>query len=124
MSEDTLQHRAATLAPAEDATTSVALSVLGVPVTDMSMDAALATLEQMLAHAGKSNAVFFVNAHTLNLACDEPRFGDVLRSAERVFGDGTGVRWAVRILHGHALRDNVNGTDRSEEHTSELQSPC
>jgi N-acetylglucosaminyldiphosphoundecaprenol N-acetyl-beta-D-mannosaminyltransferase len=28
-----------------------------------------------------------------------------------VFGDGTGVRWAVRLLHGLRLRANVNGTD-------------
>ena len=111
MNDDTLPRTEAALVRAEDAASGVALSVLGVPVTDMSMDAALGTLEQMLAQTAKSNAVFFVNAHTLNLACDEPRFGDVLRSAERVFGDGTGVRWAVRILHGHALRDNVNGTD-------------
>ena len=34
----------------------------------------------------------------------------VLNSADYVFGDGTGVRWAAR-LGGVHLRDNVNGTD-------------
>ena len=110
MSDDTLLRTACGLVNAARPT-HVTLSVLGVPVSDMSMDAALGTLEQLLPQTGPSNAVFFVNAHTLNQACDEPRFGDVLRSAERVFGDGTGVRWAVRLLHGHALRDNLNGTD-------------
>lgn len=87
------------------------LSVLGVPVCDVTMDAALAMMDQALTQADRSRAIFFVNAHTLNLARDEPGFLEVLRSADRVFGDGTGVRWAVRWLHGHALADNVNGTD-------------
>lgn len=96
-------------APGDEAVHS--LRVLGVPVCDMSMADALGLLEQMLLQRARANAVFFVNAHTLNLACDEPGFRTVLCSADRVFGDGTGVRWAARWLHGHALRDNVNGTD-------------
>lgn len=108
MSDDTL-HGIAT--EPLMAAKGVTVPVLGVPVSDLSMDAALAVLETMLSQTDRSRAVFFVNAHTLNLACDDPAFGDVLRGAERVFGDGTGVRWAVRWLHGHALRDNVNGTD-------------
>lgn len=88
------------------------LSVLGVPVSDLTMDQALAYFEQLLmAPRTRAHAVFYVNAHTLNVACDEPGFRDVLRGADRVFGDGTGVRWGVRWLHGHQLRDNVNGTD-------------
>jgi len=89
------------------------LSVLGVPVSDLSMDDAIAYLEQILGRQPRStpHAVFFVNAHTLNLACEDPSFREVLRSAHRVFGDGTGVRWAVRGLHGHRLQANVNGTD-------------
>jgi N-acetylglucosaminyldiphosphoundecaprenol N-acetyl-beta-D-mannosaminyltransferase len=89
------------------------LPVLGVPVSDLSMDDAIAYLEQILMRRPRStsHAVFFVNAHTLNLACEDPSFREVLRGAHRVFGDGTGVRWAVRGLHGHQLKDNVNGTD-------------
>jgi N-acetylglucosaminyldiphosphoundecaprenol N-acetyl-beta-D-mannosaminyltransferase len=34
-----------------------------------------------------------------------------LNGADYVFGDGTGVRWAARYIHGIRLRDNVNGTD-------------
>lgn len=87
-------------------------SVLGVPVTDVDMQAALGLLELMLlARPVRPHAVYFVNAHTLNLASDDARFRDVLGRADRVFGDGTGVRWAVRGLHGERLRDNVNGTD-------------
>lgn len=99
---------ASALAPRPAAT----LSVLGVPVTDWTMSEALAWLGQSLTEQPRrSRSVFFVNAHTLNLACDDPGFRATLRSADRVFGDGTGVRWAARLLHGVRLKDNVNGTD-------------
>ena len=111
MSGDALPRAPTAHATTDRDASQTSLSVLGVPVCDMTMDAALGVLEQMLRQAGKAHAVFFVNAHTLNLASEEPSFRDVLRSADHVFGDGTGVRWAVRVLHGHALRDNVNGTD-------------
>jgi len=87
------------------------LSVLGVPVHDLTVEQAIADLELMLQDRSRAHSVFYVNAHTLNQACDVPGFRDVLRSADRVYGDGTGVRWATRILHGRSLRDNVNGTD-------------
>ena len=87
------------------------VSVLGVPVCDVSMEDALLLLERMMQHGPKAHAVFFVNAQTLNFACDDPAYRALLAGAERVFGDGTGVRWAARLLHGRALRDNVNGTD-------------
>lgn len=87
-------------------------TVFGVGVVDLSMREALdLCLGVMRAPPTRAHALFFVNAHTLNLACDDPGYREVLRSADWVFGDGTGVRWAVRFLHGARLRDNVNGTD-------------
>jgi N-acetylglucosaminyldiphosphoundecaprenol N-acetyl-beta-D-mannosaminyltransferase len=87
-------------------------SVFGVGVLDFSMDDALELcLRVMGAPLERAHALYFVNAHTLNLAWDDPSYREVLRSADWVFGDGTGVRWAVRFLHGVRLRDNVNGTD-------------
>jgi N-acetylglucosaminyldiphosphoundecaprenol N-acetyl-beta-D-mannosaminyltransferase len=86
--------------------------ILGVPVTDTTMAQALAMLEAMLLQQpSRTHATYFVNAHTLNLACDDPRYRAVLQRADRVFGDGTGVRWAARLIHGVGLQDNVNGTD-------------
>lgn len=88
------------------------LRILGVPVTDVSMERALAILEGLLhEQPRRAHSVYFVNAHTLNVSCDEPDFLHVLQSADRVFGDGTGVRWGARIIHGAKLQDNVNGTD-------------
>lgn len=88
------------------------VSILGVPVTDVTLDDALALLDAMIAaDPPRSHSVYYVNAHTLNVACDDASFHKVLLAADRVFGDGTGVRWATRVLHHKKLRDNVNGTD-------------
>jgi N-acetylglucosaminyldiphosphoundecaprenol N-acetyl-beta-D-mannosaminyltransferase len=76
------------------------------------MEDALARVERWMGESdSRTRIVFFVNAHTLNLACDDPDYRAVLRSADVVYGDGTGVRWAARMLHGARLVDNVNGTD-------------
>jgi N-acetylglucosaminyldiphosphoundecaprenol N-acetyl-beta-D-mannosaminyltransferase len=87
-------------------------SVFAVPIMDLSMDDALALCTgAMLEPALAARSVFFVNAHTLNLAFADPAYRAVLAASDWVFGDGTGVNWAVRFLHGVRLRDNVNGTD-------------
>ena len=87
--------------------------VFGIPILDLSMGDALALcVEAMqLRGGGSAHSLFFVNAHTLNLAYADASFRFALCASDWVFGDGTGVRWAVRFLHGARLRDNVNGTD-------------
>jgi N-acetylglucosaminyldiphosphoundecaprenol N-acetyl-beta-D-mannosaminyltransferase len=87
------------------------LELLGVDIFDVTIPRAIEQLDAMIRRgAGGCRAVYFVNAHTLNLACSEPGYRDVLNQADAVFGDGTGVRWAAR-LRGVRLQDNVNGTD-------------
>lgn len=87
-------------------------SVLGVEVTDLTMGDAVHVLEQIIREPdGRSRSLYFVNTHTLNTASDDPDYRAVLGRADLVFGDGTGVRWATRFLHGERLQDNVNGTD-------------
>lgn len=87
-------------------------SIFGVPISDLEMREALEVCETaMRSEFTGARCIFFVNAHTLNLAWDDHAYRAVLAGADRVFGDGTGVRWAMRFLHGVRLRDNVNGTD-------------
>lgn len=87
------------------------VGVLGVNIVDLSMREAVNLLDHMLAApVQQPQTVFFVNAHTLNLAYDDPDYRDLLNSATCVFGDGTGVRWAAR-LNGVRLKANLNGTD-------------
>jgi N-acetylglucosaminyldiphosphoundecaprenol N-acetyl-beta-D-mannosaminyltransferase len=88
-----------------------AVSVLGVGITNITEPAAIQLLTQMLStDDGVHRPVYYANAHTCNCASDDPTFRDVLNAAFRVFGDGTGVRWAARA-QGIRMRANLNGTD-------------
>lgn len=88
------------------------VDLFGVPIQNCTRVEAIRRLERFLAAPERRlHAVFFVNAHTLNLAHEQPAYREVLCSADQVFGDGTGVRWGARIVHGARMVDNVNGTD-------------
>jgi N-acetylglucosaminyldiphosphoundecaprenol N-acetyl-beta-D-mannosaminyltransferase len=87
------------------------LAILGVYVTDVRRERAIGLLAEMLREeAPPARSVYFVNAHTLNLAAADAAYCRVLNAADYVFGDGTGVRWAAR-WQGIRLRDNLAGTD-------------
>ncbi|MEN6406440.1 MAG: WecB/TagA/CpsF family glycosyltransferase [Thermoguttaceae bacterium] len=87
------------------------LSVLGVPIRNVTQREAVALVEPSLRRRpSPAKSVFFVNAHTLNLAAADPTFRRTLGDADFVFADGTGVRWAAR-LHGVRLKQNMVGTD-------------
>jgi len=87
------------------------IDVLGVRVTDTTIPKAIERIDALLrSPEGRTHTVFFVNAHTLNLATEDPAYRACLNGADLVFGDGTGVRWAARMRRRRLL-DNVNGTD-------------
>jgi N-acetylglucosaminyldiphosphoundecaprenol N-acetyl-beta-D-mannosaminyltransferase len=91
------------------------LSIQGVRVMDTTRPRAVRLLLEWIARCdGRPRTVFFVNAHTLNLAAADATYRAVLNAADRVFADGTGVRWAARLA-GARLQDNVNGTDLMPE---------
>jgi N-acetylglucosaminyldiphosphoundecaprenol N-acetyl-beta-D-mannosaminyltransferase len=86
-------------------------TVLGVRVHNATRPQAIALVEEAIGRReGRPVSVFFVNAHTLNLAASDPSYRDVLNTADFVFGDGTGVRWAAR-LQGVRVLENLVGTD-------------
>ena len=85
--------------------------ILDVDITDVTKEQAGELLDEMAGiYDGTAKCVFFVNAHTLNLAAEDGDYCEILNSADHVFGDGTGVRWAAKI-NGEPVKDNVNGTD-------------
>jgi N-acetylglucosaminyldiphosphoundecaprenol N-acetyl-beta-D-mannosaminyltransferase len=88
-----------------------AVTVFDVPNVDASYPEAADLLDSFVARSDRPRAVHFANAHTFNHAAHDDGYREALRRADCVFGDGTGVRWAIRTLHGRALRANVNGTD-------------
>jgi N-acetylglucosaminyldiphosphoundecaprenol N-acetyl-beta-D-mannosaminyltransferase len=87
------------------------VSVLGVRINNLRETQAIAVLEQaILDRCSQTTAIYFVNAHTLNLAAENPDYRDLLNRGDYVFGDGTGVRWAARARSVRMLA-NLNGTD-------------
>ena len=58
----------------------------------------------------EGTAIAFANAHTLNVAAENPAFRSALQNAV-VFNDGLGVDIAGRILYGSPFPENLNGTD-------------
>ncbi len=102
-------------APPTHAAADRRISILGVEITDVTRHRAIELVEEMIRrYDGRPRSIFFVNAHTLNLAAGDYEYRRVLRSADHVFGDGTGVRWAAR-LRGHEVAGNLNGTDLTPE---------
>jgi len=86
-------------------------TVLGVHILNLHKEHAIEMLADVLhRREGRAQSVFFVNAHTLNLAAADPRYREVLNTGDFVLGDGTGVRWAAR-LSGVRVCDNLQGTD-------------
>ncbi|WP_188052308.1 WecB/TagA/CpsF family glycosyltransferase [Aureimonas fodinaquatilis] len=83
--------------------------ILGVAIANETMEAAQNYIAAQIQEGGASS-IYFVNAHTLNFASSDPAYRTVLSRAHRIYGDGTGVRWAARF-RGVNLLDNVNGTD-------------
>ncbi|MCX7800408.1 MAG: WecB/TagA/CpsF family glycosyltransferase [Fimbriimonadales bacterium] len=58
----------------------------------------------------RSRCVVLANAHTLNLACEDPEYAAVLRSAEVRLNDGVGFRIASG-MRSVGVKHNFNGTD-------------
>ena len=87
------------------------LRILGVDVLNPDLGSALRLVSPALqGDPSDPQALYFVNAHTLNNAAADPTYRRALNRARFVLGDGTGVRWAAR-LQGVRMRANLNGTD-------------
>jgi N-acetylglucosaminyldiphosphoundecaprenol N-acetyl-beta-D-mannosaminyltransferase len=85
-------------------------ALLGVELANLSVDAALRMVCDLLNARDAKSLIFFVNAHTLDLATQCESFGQTLREASHVLGDGLGVRLGAR-LNGIKVGDNLCGTD-------------
>jgi alpha-1,3-mannosyltransferase len=93
------------------ATGSTLRTILDVPVQVRTFDGAVELIDDRYA-SGQRTTVAFANAHTLNVASQNPDFRAVLRDS-LVLNDGIGVDIASRVLYGSPFPDNLNGTDFS-----------
>jgi exopolysaccharide biosynthesis WecB/TagA/CpsF family protein len=83
--------------------------VLGVPFTLCGFAEAVDRIRDMIA-SGRPHQLVLANAHTLNLAADDPSYRRVLAEADLVLRDGVGVELAARLARIEAGHNFV-GTD-------------
>ena len=83
------------------------IEVLRVPIDRLMPTEALDAVER-LHERGEPAFIAHTNAHTINLANDDPGFLSVLRNADLILNDGKGVMLAARIL-GSRLPADMNG---------------
>ncbi|CAN5904481.1 WecB/TagA/CpsF family glycosyltransferase [soil metagenome] len=101
--------------PHGQARTWPVLWVLGVPVVKADPESALRAIESAFESArsgGPPALLAYVNAHTLNLAAEDPDYRDLLCRAALVLNDGAGLALAAR-LQGDRFPANLNGSDFS-----------
>ena len=84
------------------------LTILGTRIDLMPAADVLARLADAPVSAGWQLA--FVNAHSLNLARDDPEFRAVLGRCRLVLNDGIGVKLAA-AMRGVRIDENLNGSD-------------
>lgn len=89
------------------------IEVLGLPVTKLTPDAALAEIERIYDEEAPA-LVAYANAHTLNLSVSDPAYRTVLRRAAIILNDGAGIALAARI-NGQRFPANLNGSDFNPE---------
>jgi exopolysaccharide biosynthesis WecB/TagA/CpsF family protein len=83
--------------------------ILGVPFAPLTADECIALVGAMLGDT-PTHHIVIANAHTLNLAHEDPAYLTVLQNASLVLRDGVGVEIASRLL-GRQLEYNFVGTD-------------
>jgi N-acetylglucosaminyldiphosphoundecaprenol N-acetyl-beta-D-mannosaminyltransferase len=95
--------------PGASSGTAASVRIIGVEIANETSEAALARLLDLL-DGPPGTTLFFVNAHTLNLAARDDGYRRLLDGSGLVYGDGTGVRWAA-ACRGVEMKANLNGTD-------------
>lgn len=88
------------------------VEVLGIEVDNVSLEEACFRVEQFI-NAARFALVVTANPEIIMLARRDPEFMDIIRQADLVTADGTGVVWAGKWL-GTPFRERVAGVDLVE----------
>ena len=84
----------------------------GITISDLTKDDACGLLAELIErYDGPCRVVLFAHTNTLTHALKDECFTGIINSADFLFGDGTGVRWAFSLSRSRIPKDNVNGTD-------------
>jgi len=88
---------------------AASISILGVPVHDVTTEETLALIDQFV-RDGSPHQICTVNPEFIMLAQKDSEFKQILDHSALNLPDGIGVIWAARRL-GHPLRERVAGSD-------------
>ena len=88
----------------DEATT---IEILRVPINRLTPEQALEEVDRLY-ERGRPAFIAHTNAHTINLAADDPEYLAVLQRADLVLNDGKGAMLAARIL-GTRFPADMNG---------------
>ena len=83
------------------------IDILGVPIARLTAAEALEEVEKLFARESPA-FVAHTNAHTINLAYEDPSYRQTLQRADLILNDGKGVMLAAR-LHGKRFAQDLNG---------------
>lgn len=97
------------MSPTSNYQLPTSISILGVPVHDVTLEETLALIDQFV-HDGTSHQVCTVNPEFIMTAQSDAEFKRILQHSSLNLPDGIGVVWAARRL-GHPLRERVAGSD-------------
>jgi N-acetylglucosaminyldiphosphoundecaprenol N-acetyl-beta-D-mannosaminyltransferase len=89
------------------------LDLLGMPVSRVDRAEALRVLQEFIA-SGEPHLVVTADASMFEIAAGDPEFLRIVRSADLVTPDSTGVLWAAKRL-GTPLQERVSGVDLAEQ---------
>jgi N-acetylglucosaminyldiphosphoundecaprenol N-acetyl-beta-D-mannosaminyltransferase len=85
------------------------VNVLGVPVQAHTMSSLLGALEERMS-ARECSTLYYVNAHSINLAMSHAPFMEALQRGDLVYADGASILLAAQLLGGR-LPEKLTTTD-------------
>lgn len=85
------------------------ITLLGVNIDVLDFQGLMQKCDTFISSKKKSK-IMYVNIHTINIACKDKTYKDILNNADLVYCDGEGVRWGARIL-GEFLPQRMTGAD-------------
>ncbi|GAB4455796.1 MAG: hypothetical protein OHK0029_12480 [Armatimonadaceae bacterium] len=92
------------------ATAPDTVTLLGIPVDNVTMTEAVEWITERLDQRENPAQVSFVNADCANIAYKNTAYRSVLQDSEFVLADGIGMKLAGKLLR-REIKQNVNGTD-------------
>jgi exopolysaccharide biosynthesis WecB/TagA/CpsF family protein len=85
------------------------IEILGIPIACIDASEALMEIERLQRRQSPA-LVAYINAHSINLARQNPSYRDILVTSDLNLNDGSGVALAARI-QGRRFKENLNGSD-------------